>query len=85
MGCILIQQFPGEKRICSFNSSIFDKIEQKMSTLHRELCGLVSALKTYELYIIGSIILFNFIVITNQSFSFWDAKDNYQIGFLDIK
>ena len=53
-GCILIQQFPEEKRIISFNSRIFDKAKQKMSTLHRELCGIVSALQTYEHYIIGS-------------------------------
>ena len=53
-GCILIQQFPEGKRIISFNSRIFDKAEQKKSTLHRELWGKVSALQTYELYIIGS-------------------------------
>ena len=53
-GCILTQQFPGEKRIISFNSRVFDKAEQKMSTLHRELCGIVSALQTSEHYIIGS-------------------------------
>ena len=53
-GCILIQQFPEGKRIISFNSRFFDKAEQKMSTLHRELCGIVSALPTYEHYIIGS-------------------------------
>ena len=54
IGCILIQQFPERKRIISFNSRIFDKAEQKMSTLHRELCGIVSALPTYGHYIIGS-------------------------------
>ena len=53
-GCILIQQFPEGKRIISFNSRVFDKAEQKMSTLHRELCGIVYALQTYEHYIIGS-------------------------------
>ena len=53
-GCILIQQFPEGKRIISFNSRVFDKAEQEMSTLHRELCGIVSALQTYEHYIIGS-------------------------------
>ena len=53
-GCILIQQFPEGKRIISFNSRIFNKAEQKMSTLHRELCGIVSGLQTYEHYIIGS-------------------------------
>ena len=53
-GGILIQQFPEGKCIISFNSRIFDKAEQKMSTLHRELCGIVSDLQTYEQYIIGS-------------------------------
>ena len=53
-GRILIQQFPDGKRIISFNSRVFDKAEQKMSTLHRELCGIVFALQTYEHYIIGS-------------------------------
>ena len=53
-GCILIQQFPEGKRIISFNSRIFDKAERKMSTLHREICGFVSALQTYEHYNTGS-------------------------------
>ena len=53
-GCILIQQFHEGKRITSFNSRVFDKAEQKMSTLHRELCGIVSALQIYEHYINGS-------------------------------
>ena len=53
-GNILIQQFPEGKRIISFNSRVFDKAEQKMSTPHRELFGIVSALQTSEHYIIGS-------------------------------
>ena len=53
-GCILIQQFPEGKRIIPFNSRLFDRAEQKMSTLHNKLCGIVSALQTYENYIIGS-------------------------------
>ena len=47
-GGILIKQLPEEKRIISFNSRFFDKAEQKMSTLHRELRGIVSALHTYD-------------------------------------
>ena len=58
-GCILIQQFPERKRIISFISRVFDKAEQKISILHRELCGIVSALQTYEHYIIGSPFLIN--------------------------
>ena len=53
-GCILVQEFPEGKGIVSFNSRIFNKSEQKMSTMHRELCGIVSALQTYEHLIIGS-------------------------------
>ena len=53
-GCILIQQFCEGERIISLNSRIFNKAEQKMCILHRELCGIVSALETHELYIIGS-------------------------------
>ena len=53
-GFILIQQFPDGKRIISSNSRIFNKAEQKMSTLHRELCGIVSPLQIYEHYIIVS-------------------------------
>ena len=53
-GCILIQQFPEGKRSISFNSRVFDKAEQKMSTLHRELCGILPILQTYGHYIFGS-------------------------------
>ena len=53
-GCILVQRFLEGKRRVSFNSRVFDNAEQKMSTLHRELCGVVSALQTYEHFIIGS-------------------------------
>ena len=53
-GFILLQEFPSGKRIVSFNSRVFTKDEQKMSTLHRELCGVISALQTYEHFIIGS-------------------------------
>ena len=53
-GCILIQPFPDGKQIFSFNSRSFDKAEQKMSTHHPELCGIVSALQTDEYCIIGS-------------------------------
>ena len=52
--CILIQQFLDGKRFISLNSRVIDKAEQKMSTLHRELCGFVSTLGTYEHYVIGS-------------------------------
>ena len=53
-GSIIVQEFPEGKRIVSYNSRVFDKSEQKMSTTHRELCGIVSALQTYEHYLLGS-------------------------------
>ena len=58
--CILIHRFPEEKRKFSFNSRNFDKAEQKTSTLHREVCGIVSALQSYENYVIGSPFPINF-------------------------
>ena len=54
VGSILVQEFPTGKRIVSFNSRVYTKDEQKMSTTARELCGLIFALQTYEHYIIGS-------------------------------
>ena len=53
-GCIQIQQFSEGNRIISYNSRSFDKTELKMSTFHRELCRIDSALQTYGHYIIGS-------------------------------
>ena len=50
----IVQQLPERKQIVSFNSRVFDKAEQIMSTLHREFCGIVSTLQTYEHYIIHS-------------------------------
>ena len=46
ISCLIIQQFPEGKPIISFNSRTFDKAEQKLSTLHGELYGKVSALQT---------------------------------------
>ena len=54
IGCILVQQFPERKRIVSFNSRLFDNAGQKMSNLHSDLCGTVSALQMFEHFIIGS-------------------------------
>ena len=48
------QQFPNGKLIVSFNSRVFSKDEQKMSTLHRELCEIISGLQVYELFKISS-------------------------------
>ena len=55
VGSILVQEFPEGKRIVFFNSRIYTKEEQKMSTTERELCGVISALQTYEHYLIGSL------------------------------
>ena len=54
VGSIFVQDFPEGKRIVSFNSRIYTKEEQKMSTTAREICGVNFALQTYEHYLIGS-------------------------------
>ena len=45
-GSILVQEFPNGKRIVSFNSRVLTEDEQKMSTLHPEVCGIISDLQT---------------------------------------
>ena len=58
-GCILIQQFPEENEYSLSTQEFFGETQQKMSTLNRELCGIVSALQTNEHDIIGSPFLMN--------------------------
>ena len=41
-------------KVISYNSSILNPQEQKLSTLDRELLGIVHALQIYEFLIIGS-------------------------------
>ena len=53
-GSLSVQELPSGKRIVPFNSRVFTKDEQKMSTLHRELCAIISALQTFGHFIIGS-------------------------------
>ena len=81
-GGILIQQFPEGKRIISFNSRIFDEAEQKMCTLHRELCGKVQSqsYKPLNTTLLGLLFLYTYIVIINRFFTYGDAEDNYPIG-----
>ena len=48
------QRLSRRKENCFCYSRVFGKAEQKMSSQHRELCGIISILQTYESYIIGS-------------------------------
>ena len=54
IGSILVQEMPEGKRIISFISEVYYKNEQKRSTTVRELRGVVSALQTYEHYLLVS-------------------------------
>ena len=81
-GCILIEQFPEAKRIISFNLRIFNKAGQKMSTLHRELCGIVSDLQTYEHYIIRSLFPI-FLYCDHKSILYlWGRKRQLSLWFI---
>ena len=84
-GCILMQQFPEGKRFFSFKSRIFDKADQKTSTLHRKSCGLVSTWPTYDHYIFGCHFQYNCTVITNRFYTGGGVKNNYHIAPLDTK
>ena len=55
LGAVLFQLNDQNKmKVISYNSRILNPQEQKLSTLDRELLGIVHALKIYEFLIIGS-------------------------------
>ena len=83
--CILKQQLPKKKRIMSFNSQVFDKAEQKLSTPNRNH---VESFQHCRLTGITSLDLpnqFTCIVTTNPTFTSGDAKDNYCTVSSDTK
>ena len=84
-GCVLIQDFPDRKRMISANSRVFDKAEQKVSPQHRELCGLISALQTYDFMLLDPLFQFTYIVITDQFYFFGHDEDKCHIVSLSIK
>ena len=51
---MVVQELPSRKGLVSFKFRVLTKDERKMSTLYREFCGIISALHTYEHFIIGS-------------------------------
>ena len=83
-GYILIQQFPEGKRIISFNSRLFGKAEKKMSTLRRELCGIVSALQTHEHYLFGSPFPIYLYCDHKPSLYLWGRKGQLSHRFFSI-
>ena len=80
-GSILVQEFPEGKKVVSFNLRIFDKTEQKLSTMHIELCGIASAVKMYEHYIIGSPHTYNVYCDQKPSIYLWARKGNISARF----
>ena len=55
LGAVLFQLNENNKmKVISYNSRILNQQEQKLSTLDRELHGIVHALQIYEFLIIGS-------------------------------
>ena len=55
LGAVLFQLNEQNKmKVISYNSRILNPQEQKLSTLDRELLGIIHALQTYEFLIIGS-------------------------------
>ena len=84
-GCILVQQFPEGKIIVSFNSRVFDNAEQKMSTLHSELCGIDLLCKhTNTISFVHPFQSISTVIINPYSI-FGEEKDSYLIHFSNIK
>ena len=84
-GCMLVKQVLEAKRILSFISRFFDNAEQKMSTLQRELGGIVSALQTHEQYIFGSTFSIFLYCDYKRILYLWGEGDNYPLIFSNIK
>ena len=54
VGCILVNIIDGKRKIVSLDSRCFDTGEQKLSTIARELAGLVWSLHIYDFMISGT-------------------------------
>ena len=70
------------KRIKSFNSRVFDKFEQKKSTIHSEICGIISSLQTFQHYIIGSPFPIDFYCDHKTILCLWARKEHLSHLFL---
>ena len=80
-GSIIVQEFPEGKKVVSSNSRFFDKTEKKISTMNRELCGIVSAAKKYEHYIFASPHTI-YVYCDHSPFIYlWAQKGNVSAGF----
>ena len=84
-GSSLVKEHPNGKHIVSFNSRVFTKDEQKMSTLHRELCGIISALQVYEHFMIGSPHSIKIFVITSHCCTCGHKKEDCLTESSDTK
>ena len=66
LGAVLFQLNEQNKmKVISYNSRILNPQEQKLSTIDRELLGIVHALQIYEFLVIGSPHKYIFLLITN--------------------
>ena len=83
-GSLLVQEFPEGRKVVSFNSRIFDKKEQKLATMHRGLCGIIPAPKTYEHYIIGSHHTIYVYCDHKPSVYLWARKGNLSARFFSF-
>ena len=83
--CIVVQQFLEGKRKISCNSRIFDKAEQKSTTLHRKLCGIGLALQNLEHYMIGSPFRLYLFCDHKPNFYLWGRRGQLSHRFSDIK
>ena len=67
LGAVLFQLNEQNKmKVISYNSRILNPQAQKLSTLDRELLGIVHALQNYEFLIIGSPHPIHILLITNH-------------------
>ena len=79
------QRFSRRKENCFCYSRVFGKAEQKMSSQHRELCGIISTLQTYESYIIGSPLPLYLYCDHRPNLLLWSRKGQFLIDSSNIR
>ena len=86
IGAVLFQLNEHNKMtVISYNSRILNPQEQKLSTLDRELLGIVHALQIYEFLIIGSPHSIHFLLITNLYYIVLQKKVTLVLVSIELK
>ena len=72
-------------KVISYNSRILNPQEQTLSTLDRELLGIVHALQIYEFLLLVLLIQYMFLLITNHFYIVLQRKVTLVLVSIELK